>query len=61
MGERVILLEDEVKISSYRSNGDCICSVCKKKYSEHPLDKDILDFQGDPYLNILCNGDRVKL
>jgi hypothetical protein len=53
------ILEDE--INTYRAGGDCICEICKKRYSEHSLDKEILDFKGDPFLNILCNGDRVKL
>jgi hypothetical protein len=45
----------------YRSNGECVCQICGKLYREHELDKEILDWDGTPFLNILCNGERVKL
>jgi len=41
--------------------GDCVCEQCKKLYVDHPMDWDILDFQDLPFLNILCDGRRVKL
>lgn len=45
----------------YRANGDIICKICGKKYYSHPLDKKALSSNGDSYLNILCNSDRVHL
>jgi|WetSurMetagenome_2_1015567.scaffolds.fasta_scaffold588172_2 hypothetical protein len=50
---------DEVKW--YRAGGDVICTECNKPYKDHPMDKDIHDQDGNLYLNVLCNGDRVKL
>lgn len=40
----------------YRASGDCICEKCGKLYYDH-------DYFAEPYefLNILCNGDLVKL
>ena len=38
-----------------RAAGNCICKECGKKYSEHPEDPK------SPYLNVLCDGTRVKL
>ena len=49
------------EIKFYRASGDCICEVCGKKYYDHPMDSEITDQDGNKYLNILCNGDRVKL
>ena len=43
-----------------RAPGDCVCPVCGKKYYDHPLAGPI-DWQGDFFLNLLCNGDLVKL
>ena len=45
----------------YRASGDCICKQCGKKFYDHPLDKENTDWDGNPFLNILCNGDLVKL
>lgn len=55
-------MEKEEKIlKAYRANGELICKICGKDYYSHPYDKDCLDWNGDPILNVLCNGDLVKL
>jgi hypothetical protein len=42
------------------ASGDVICKVCGNPYKRHVMDlKDT--FQGNPYLNVLCDGTRVKL
>lgn len=46
---------------AYRTNGEIVCKKCCKTYYEHPLCYKYVDSYGDPYLNILCNGDLVKL
>lgn len=44
----------------YRASGDTICPSCEKPYAEHPYSED-RDHLGEPYLNILCSGELVKL
>lgn len=43
-----------------RTSGGCICAACGKEYRRHPHSEH-RDFNGDPFLNRLCNGDLVKL
>ena len=45
-----------VKHEWYRASGDCVCSICGKLYYDHP-------YFVEPYewINILCDGDMVKL
>jgi len=56
--------EQENKINnSYRASGNCICDICSKKYYDH---KDyepskLTHWQGECWLQELCNGDLVKL
>lgn len=38
-----------------RADGDCVCSHCGKAYRRHPHDP----YRG--FLNVLCDGTRVKL
>lgn len=45
----------------YRACGQCICDVCGKEYFKHPFDFWELSYTGEPFLHVLCNGDRVKL
>ena len=45
----------------YRAAGGCICNICGKEYRKHPLDHYEESYDGYFYLNVLCNGDRVKL
>lgn len=54
------------EIDFIRASGGCLCEVCGLEYRKHPFDQDILgmeDHQGvrQPYLNVLCDGLRVKL
>ncbi len=44
-----------------RASGDCPCPVCEKPYRKHPHDPRYRDWNGEPWLNRLCNGDLVKL
>ena len=52
---------DELAVRSFRASGDCICDTCGKKYITHPYATEARDQDGTPYLNVLCNGDIVKL
>ena len=45
----------------WRASGDCICNWCGRNYYSHPMHMKKLDWNGDPYLHVLCNGDKVKL
>lgn len=47
----------------YRASGQCICPECGYEYYLHPEDTapERLSYDGNPFLIILCNGDRVKL
>jgi hypothetical protein len=42
-------------VSYYRADGKAICSQCGMFYNTHPIDKDW------DWLNVLCDGERVKL
>jgi len=45
-----------------RAGGDVICPDCGQPYKKHPYSYAEADlFQGHPYLNVLCNGTKVKL
>lgn len=44
-----------------RVAGDAICNVCKKPYRKHPVAKDILSYDGSPFLRIGCEDDLLKL
>lgn len=55
----VVILEDELHF--IRAGGDCICGKCGKSYFDHPLYEKAIDWQGEPWLNQLCNGLLVKL
>jgi len=46
---------------TYHASGNCECAECKELYYNHPLDHFELSFDGEPFLHVLCNGDRVKL
>lgn len=45
----------------YRASKDCICGACGLEFWRHPLDFWELSYSGEPFLHVLCNGDRVKL
>lgn len=44
-----------------RASGDCICEICQNPYYAHPYDWRLIGYGDIPFLNILCNGQRVKL
>jgi hypothetical protein len=43
-----------------RASGDAICGNCGQPYKRHRFDYSEL-FEGAPYLNVLCDGTKVKL
>lgn len=47
-------MEDVTEIQ--RASGDAICEICQFAFKHHPQDTSPNDF-----LNVLCNGRRVKL
>lgn len=53
--------EADDAVDFYRASGNCICEQCGEFYICHEMDREHLGFQGEPFLHILCNGDRVKL
>lgn len=44
----------------FRASGEVPCTVCGQAYRRHPLAWEYLDWQGEPWLRRLCNGDLVK-
>lgn len=42
-----------------RADGRVLCD-CGKEYRKHPHSEHV-DWQGDPWLNRLCDGELVKL
>lgn len=57
-------MRDETKDGKHeiiRASGDCICEICGKEYRRHPDDMEELSYQGLPFLQVLCDGTRVKL
>jgi hypothetical protein len=54
--------EDDIpEVDFIRASGDVICEVCGKPYRKHPFDMEIIGWQDEPFLNVLCDGTRVKL
>ncbi len=45
---------------TYRVNGDVTCAICGKLYRKHPFSDD-RDWNGDPWLNLGCDGRKLKL
>lgn len=45
----------------FRASGIALCPVCDRAYHRHPVDPLRRDSNGTAYLNILCDGRRVKL
>lgn len=54
-------LPEEDTTAWRRADQSAICSICKLPYGAHKTDRDILDYDGNPFLNILCDGTKVKL
>ena len=46
-----------------RASADAVCKQCCKEYRDHPMDRrpEAANWQGDPFLHVLCNGKVVKL
>ena len=51
----------EIECAMLRTHQDCICPVCGKKYREHPYIHEVRDWEGSPFLHLICNGMVVKL
>lgn len=54
-------LEVDHVVSFVRASGECICDECGDFYRRHPSDKKNLGYDDQPYLRVLCGGQRVKL
>ena len=44
----------------HRAGGGVICAECGKEYRSHLFVEEYRDWQGEPWLRKLCNGDLVK-
>lgn len=44
-----------------RCSGDMLCSICGKEYRLHPMDWRVIGYGDVPFLNVICDGTRVKL
>lgn len=47
--------------NGYRCSGQMICETCEQDYYSHPADWRVIGYGNRPFLNVLCNGQRVKL
>jgi len=43
-----------------RVDGRATCPDCGEIYYKHPMDKVNVDYQGEPYLYVGCDGMRLK-
>lgn len=43
------------------AEGCCLCPVCGHQFFEHPMDWRLIGYGNVPFLNVLCDGRRVKL
>lgn len=43
-----------------RCSGDMLCQ-CGREYRQHPMDWRVIGYGDVPFLNVLCDGRRVKL
>lgn len=44
-----------------RTSGDMVCDRCGREYGAHPMDWRVIGYGDVPFLNVLCDGTRVKL
>jgi hypothetical protein len=44
-----------------RACGSMICPLCNRDYFSHPMDWRVIGYGDVPFLNVLCDGRRVKL
>lgn len=54
------LQPSEQPVNFRRAGGGVLCDLCGAEYRRHPHSEH-RDFNDDPFLNRLCNGDLVKL
>ena len=47
--------------SGERSSGEMVCEICGQDYFTHPPDWRVVGYGNVPFLNVLCDGRRVKL
>lgn len=47
--------------NGFRCSGEMICTVCSQTYCRHPMDWRVIGYGNVPFLNVLCDGRRVKL
>lgn len=47
--------------SGDRCSGEMVCTTCGMNYYQHPEDWRLLGYGDRPFLNIICDGQRVKL
>lgn len=58
--EREEQLERERKETPERYDSRALCFACGKQVGDHPLDPTFLDYNGDPFVHLLCDGQRAK-
>jgi hypothetical protein len=44
-----------------RASSDSECPMCRHRAGDHPMCGMLLDHENNPFLNVLCGGERVKL
>jgi hypothetical protein len=44
-----------------RASGLMECEICGRDYGSHPVDWRVIGYGDVPFLNVLCDGRRVKL
>lgn len=44
-----------------RADGESVCATCGHRYVQHPMDWRVIGYGNVPFLNVLCDGRRVKL
>lgn len=44
-----------------RISSEYECPVCRHQAKDHPMCGMILDHENNPFLHVLCGGERVKL
>ena len=44
-----------------RCSGEMVCEQCGRDYFSHPSDWRVIGYGNVPFLNVLCDGRRVKL
>lgn len=57
----VDLSDEEIMRQERRCGGDCVCEECGKIYYDHPYIANSVDWEGRPFLHLICNGTIAKL